>query len=162
MFYNLFFYNHFKIKCYKAQLIISNVHLFSPFSICPPTGSLFLASFFPLIYSAAFERLFTSRCFCALIRQCTITLSLYRCPPFCFFVLLNSNSSLSSAHSVYLHVLGHHSCTSSQLLFAAREQQLPWAMNRTFLLPVRRLDGRQMRVEMRIRVCSSGVLGMFH
>ena len=145
MFYNLFFYNHFKIKCYKAQLIFSNVHLFSPFSTCPPTGSLFLASFFPLIYSAAFERLFTSRCFCAIIRQCTITLSLYRCPPFCFFVLLNSNS-----------------CTSSQLLFAAREQQLPWAMNRTFLLPVRRLDGRQMRVEMRIRVCRSGVLGMFH
>ena len=73
---------------------------FSPFSVSTSAGSLCLASLCQSIYGAAFERIFTSRCLCTLIRQCTITLSLHRCPPLCFlFVLLNSNCSLSAAHS---------------------------------------------------------------
>ena len=101
--FKIFFYNFHKIKWYEAQLIISNGHLFSPFSVCMSAGSPFLASLFPSIFGAAFKRMFTSRCLRAIIRQCTITLSLNRCPPLCFlFVLLNFNCSLSAPHSVYL------------------------------------------------------------
>ena len=67
---------------------ISNVYLFSPFFVCTSAGSLFLASFSPSIYGAAFERMFTSLCLCAIIRQCTITLLLNRCPPLCFLFCL--------------------------------------------------------------------------
>ena len=48
----------------------------------------FFASFSPSIYGAAFERMFTSLCLCAIIRQCTITLLLNRCPPLCFLFCL--------------------------------------------------------------------------
>ena len=99
---------------------------FSPFSICTSADSVFLASFCPSIYGAAFERMFTIYCLCAIIRQCRITLSLYKCTPLrFFFILLNYNYNLSTKHSVYLHVLGHHSCTPCQFLFAAREQKRP-------------------------------------
>ena len=60
---------------------------------------------FPSIYGAVFERMFKGRCLCAIIRQYTITLSLSPSP---FFVLLICNCSLVSAHSVYLHLVGHH------------------------------------------------------
>ena len=74
--------------------------LLSPQAVCLSAGSLFLASLCPSIYGAAFERMFTSRYLCAIIRQCTITLLQNGCPPFCFlFVLLNCNCSLSAAHS---------------------------------------------------------------
>ena len=92
--------------------------LLSP-SACPQF-LFFVASLCPSIYGAAFERMFMSRCLCAIIRQCTITISLYRCPP-----LRLCNCSLSAKYSFYLHWLGHHSCSLSQFLFAAREQQLP-------------------------------------
>ena len=55
-----------------------------------------------------------------------ITLSVNGCPPLCFFVLINFNCSLSAEHLIQLHVLGHYSCTSRQILFAPREQQLPY------------------------------------
>ena len=47
---------------------------------------------------SAFERIFTSHCLCAIIRQSRITLSLYRCS-LSVFVLLNCNLSLSVEHS---------------------------------------------------------------
>ena len=76
------------------------------FSVCMSACSLFLASLCPSFYGAAFERLLTSFCLCANIRQCRTTLSLNRYPPLRFlFVLLNFNCSLSAAHSVYLNFL---------------------------------------------------------
>ena len=97
----------------------------SPFSICTSAVSLFLASLCLSIYGAAFERIFKRGCLGAITRQCTITLKLYRCPlsVFCF-VLLNCNSSLSSEHYVYLHVLGYHFCTSKLVFICSGEQQL--------------------------------------
>ena len=89
MFLYFIFYNFCKMKWYEAQLIISNDHLFSPFSICTSAVSLFLASLCLSIYGAAFERMFTSRCLCAIIRQSRITHSLHRFPPLRFFVFLN-------------------------------------------------------------------------
>ena len=66
-------------------------------------GSLFLAYLCPSIYGAAFYRMFTSRCLCAVIGQCTIT-------PLCFlFVWLNCNCKISAGHSVFLYFLCHHS-----------------------------------------------------
>ena len=43
---------------------------FSLFSICMSAVSLYLASLCPAIYGAVFERMFTSRCLCAIIRKC--------------------------------------------------------------------------------------------
>ena len=92
------------------------------FSVCMSACSLFLASLCPSFYGAAFERLLTSCCLCANIRQCRITLSLNRYPPLRFlFVLLNFNCSLSAAHSVYLNFL-----------------KLVIFLNRTFLLSFKR------------------------
>ena len=110
---------------------------FFPFFVCVFAGSLFLASLCLSIY--AFARMFTSCCLCAIIRQCTITLSLNRCPPFCFlFVLLNSNCSLSAAHSVYLHFLGHYSQNFKYSLYFLRGSNSFPALNRTFLLSNKR------------------------
>ena len=108
--------------------MISNVHLFSPFSIC--TSAVFLASLCPSIYGAAFERMFMSRCLCAIIRQCRITLSLYRCPPlrfflFCLIIIVASVMNILSS-----------CCARSPLCTSCLQQgsnSFP-AMNRTFLL----------------------------
>ena len=91
-----------KIKWYEARLIISNVHRSSFFSIsiCVSAVSFFIASLCPPIYGAAFDRMFTSRCLCTIIRHGRINLSLYRidvlCNPFRYFVLLNCNCSLEA------------------------------------------------------------------
>ena len=81
--------------------IVDNFKCF--FFVCMFAVSLFLVSLCPSIYSAAFERIFTSRCLCAIIRQCTITLSLFRCPLSVFF-LLNCNCSHSSALQVNIYL----------------------------------------------------------
>ena len=104
-----YFYNLHKIKLYETKLIISNVHLFSPFSFSVSTGSLSLASLCTSIYSATFEKMFTSRCLCAIIRQFTITridvpsIVLF----FCLFCLIVIAASIA-VPSVYLHWLGYH------------------------------------------------------
>ena len=103
--------------------MISNVHIFSSFYICTSAVSLFLASICPSIYGAAIERMFTSRCLCAIIRQCTINLSLYRCHPLHLFCLIEV-CSLS---------------TSSQFfLYLQRGSNSFPAMKRTFLLSYKR------------------------
>ena len=106
-------------------MFINHLFLLSPSA--RPQFLFFLPPFARPFMALAFERMFTSRCLCAIIRQCRITLSLYRyrCPPLRFFVLLHCNYSLSAEHSVHLHVIGHHSYTSRLFLIAAREQQLP-------------------------------------
>ena len=91
----------------------------------------FFASFSPSIYGAAFERMFTSLCLCAIIRQCTITLLL-------FFVLLNCNCSLSAAHSVYLHFLGYHSQNLKVSFTLLRGSNSFPALNRIFLISYKR------------------------
>ena len=84
------FYNFFTIQN-KAQLIISNVHLFSPFSICTSTGSLFLASLC-LSISALLQKKECLRVVVfAPLSQCTTPLSV-----FLLFVLLYCKYSLSS------------------------------------------------------------------
>ena len=55
--------------CFCSNVLFSFLHL----SVC---SFIFLASVCPSIYCAAIERMFTSRCLCAIIRQCRITLSL--------------------------------------------------------------------------------------
>ena len=75
------------VNNFKCSLII----FFSPFSICASTVSFFLASLCPFIHGTAFEKMFTSHCLCAIIRQCRINLSLYKWTPLLFFVLLNRN-----------------------------------------------------------------------
>ena len=47
MFLKFIFYKVCKIKWYEAWLIMSNVHLLSPVSICTSPVSRFLASIFP-------------------------------------------------------------------------------------------------------------------
>ena len=94
----IYFYNFYKIK----WQIIDNLKCssFFSFSIDKSAGYLFLASFCPSIYGTVSERMFLSRCLCAIIRQCTITLSLNRCSPVCFlFVLLIVVAALA------LHIL---------------------------------------------------------
>ena len=73
----------------KLTSKVINVYFFSSLPICMSAVSLFIASLCPSINGAVFERMFTSRCLCANIKQCTITLSLQRCPPlrFCFVLL---------------------------------------------------------------------------
>ena len=68
-FYNFFFYNFHQIKWYEAKMIISNVHLFSPFSVCMSAGSSFLAFLCPSIYGLAFVRMLMSRCLCAIVHN---------------------------------------------------------------------------------------------
>ena len=60
------------------------------FSCCP----------LPFHYGASFERMLTSRCLCAILRQCTITLSLNRCPLlfFCLFCLIVIAVSVRAGH----------------------------------------------------------------
>ena len=126
--------------------IVNNFICSSFFSFLHLHVCRFSLSCFPLPvhFGTAFKRMFTSRCLCAIIRQCTITLSQNTCAPIYFlFVLLNCNGSLSSAYSVYLHFLGHKFSTSTQFLFAAREQQLP---SRTFLLSYKRRVGIPTKV----------------
>ena len=74
-----------------------------------------------------FEYMFTSRRLCAILGQCTITLSLYRYPLSVFlFVLFNCKGSLSSIFCLL-------ACDRSsllalkviQFLYAAREQKVP-------------------------------------
>ena len=72
--------------CFCSNVLFSFLHL----SVC---SFIFLASVCPSIYCAAIERMFTSRCLCAIIRQCRITLSLCWCTPLRFFVFLNRNCS---------------------------------------------------------------------
>ena len=81
--------------------------LYSPFSICMSAVSLFLVSYCPSNNGADLNECLRVAVFAR--SQCTIILSMYRCPPrrFCF-VLLNCNCSLSSVHSAHLHWLGHH------------------------------------------------------
>ena len=62
MFLKFIFYKVCKIKWYEAWLIMSNVHLLSPVSICTSPVSRFLASIFPSIYGTAIERMLTSHC----------------------------------------------------------------------------------------------------
>ena len=50
---------------------------FSPFSICTSEGFLFLSSLCPSSHGAAFERMFTSRCLCAIVRQCSTVSALH-------------------------------------------------------------------------------------
>ena len=66
------------------MLIISI--FFSPFSVCTPVSSLYLAFLCPSTYGAAFEKMFTICSHCAIIRQWqwTITLSLNKCAPLCY------------------------------------------------------------------------------
>ncbi len=64
--------------------------MFTFFLLSQSAVTLFIASLFPSIYGAASERMFTSRCLCAIIRQSRITHSLHRCPPlrFLFFLIV--------------------------------------------------------------------------
>ena len=62
--------------------------LLSP-SACPQLIYLFLSFICPSFHSAAIERMFTSRCLCAIIRQCRITaLSLNSCSLLLFLFCL--------------------------------------------------------------------------
>ena len=76
----------------------------------------FSFSCFPLtvFYGAAFERMFTNRCLCAIIRQCTITLSLYRRHLlrflFCFALIVIAASALHILSTIAI------ACTRSPLL----------------------------------------------
>ena len=78
----------------------STIIFFFSISICVSAVSFFIASLCPPIYGAAFDRMFTSRCLCTIIRHGRINLSLYRidvlCHPFRYFVLLNCNCSLEA------------------------------------------------------------------
>ena len=80
----------------RGILNIFKCSSFSPFSICR-----FCFSLCPSIYGADFERMITSRCLCAIIRQCTITLSLIVCPPFCFYLSCLIVIAASTLHLLY-------------------------------------------------------------
>ena len=119
-------------------MIISCVHLFSLFSVSACLQVLFFLLSLPVYLWSCFKRMFTSRCLCAIIRQCAITLSLNRCPPLCFlFVLLNCNCSLSAAPECTLCLLAFF--RSPLLEFKVSFHLLRGsnsfpALNRTFLL----------------------------
>ena len=110
-------------------------HLFFSFLYLRVRSFSFLASLSPSIYGAAFERRFTSSCFCAIIRQCRITLSLYKCTPLRFLVCLIviTFSALNILSTCIGQVITY--CTSSQFLFPAREQQLPCCEPHIFTFP---------------------------
>ena len=67
--YTSIFYNFYKINGEYFQTFI-----FSPFSICTSAVSLFLASLCLPIYGATFERMFRSRCLCAILRRSALSL----------------------------------------------------------------------------------------
>ena len=106
---------------------------FSPFSICTSEGFLFLSSLCPSSHGAAFERMFTSRCLCAIVRQCS-TVSALHCLLECARSPLPAQSQLCT---VYLNVLGHHSSTVSALhcLLECARSPLP-ALSSQFLFAV--------------------------
>ena len=56
-------------------------HLYPPsFLHLPSAVSLFLAYLCPSLYGTAFERIFTSRCLCSILRQCRIIFILFPSP----------------------------------------------------------------------------------
>ena len=119
-------------------MIINN--LFSPFSICASAVSLFLSFLCPSIYGAAFERMFMSRCLCAIIRQCRITLSLHRSTPLRFFLLLNCNCNLRAEHCLVALVRSSRLALQVSFYFQWWSNSF-LAMNRTLLLScTRRVD----------------------
>ena len=97
--YTSIFYNFYKINGEYFQTFI-----FSPFSICTSAVSLFLASLCLPIYGATFERMFRSRCLCAILRRSALSLFHWIDAPlsvfclFCFIVI-----AASALHMLYLH-----------------------------------------------------------
>ena len=93
--------NHFKCSFFSRFL---HLHVRSFSFSCLPLHRPFMAlltSLCPSIHGAAIERMCTSHCLCAIIRQCTITLSLY-----------------NMALSVFCFVLRPQLCTFCPLAFA--------------------------------------------
>ena len=131
------------------------------FLLLSPSARLQVQLFF-LPFARPFRRCMVLKeclrvtCLCAIIIQCTITFHWKDVPlyVFCLFCLIVIAASA-------LHILSTFIFVSFYLLQGSNS--FP-PLNRAFLLSYkrRRLDGRLRSVEMRIRVCRSGVSGMVY
>ena len=99
--------------------IVNNSECSSFYLLSPSARPQFL--FFLLPFALPFMALLLKECLmglclCAIIRQCTITLSLNRCHSHCLFCLIVI--AALALHILYFNLLGHHSSrTLNQFLF---------------------------------------------